>query len=224
MIRTSYGFHIIHVEAKQEARLKPLDEVKAEIEPILKKQKARRRRRVSPMLVETLAQDRRAGQSGAGAQPQRHHDRFGRARRAAAGHRQRSGIHERSVGAKKNDPPAVAPTPVGYVVYQVTEIQPPQTPTFEQIKDKVEQQFKDQRAQELLEQKTQELADRAHSEHDLEKAAKEVGATVKTSDLVSRSSQMPELGAMSWAGQRGVQHEARRNQRGDSRPAPTAWC
>jgi len=27
IIRTSYGFHIIHVEAKQEARLKRLDEV-----------------------------------------------------------------------------------------------------------------------------------------------------------------------------------------------------
>ena len=35
VVRTSYGFHIIHVEAKQEARLKPLDEVKVEIEPIL---------------------------------------------------------------------------------------------------------------------------------------------------------------------------------------------
>ena len=40
VIRTSYGFHIIHVEAKQQARLKPLDEVKAEIEPTLKQQKA----------------------------------------------------------------------------------------------------------------------------------------------------------------------------------------
>ena len=40
VIRTSYGFHIIHVEGKAAARLKPLDEVKAQIEPILKQQKA----------------------------------------------------------------------------------------------------------------------------------------------------------------------------------------
>ncbi len=40
IIRTSYGFHIIHVEGKQQARMKPLDEVKAEIEPTLKQQKA----------------------------------------------------------------------------------------------------------------------------------------------------------------------------------------
>src|SRR5208282_2302244 len=40
IIRTSYGFHIIHVESKQQARLKPLDEVKPEIEAVLKSQKA----------------------------------------------------------------------------------------------------------------------------------------------------------------------------------------
>jgi peptidyl-prolyl cis-trans isomerase D len=98
--------------------------------------------------------------------------------------------------AKKNDPPAIASTPAGYVVFQVTEIQPPQTPTFEQIKTKVEDQFRDQRAQSLLAQKTQELSDRAHADHDLDKAAKEVGATVKSSDLVDRTSQVPDLGAM----------------------------
>src|ERR1035437_6669158 len=38
IIRTSYGFHIIHVEGKQQARLKPLDEVKSQIEPLLKQQ------------------------------------------------------------------------------------------------------------------------------------------------------------------------------------------
>ncbi len=98
--------------------------------------------------------------------------------------------------ARKNDPPAVVATPVGYAVYQVTEIQPPQTPTFEQIKAKVEDQFREQRAETLLSQKTQELSDRAHADHDLNKAAKEVGATVKTSDLVDRTSQVPDLGPM----------------------------
>ena len=40
LIRTSYGFHIIRVEDKQTARVKPLDEVKAQIEPAIKQQKA----------------------------------------------------------------------------------------------------------------------------------------------------------------------------------------
>jgi len=81
----------------------------------------------------------------------------------------------------------------------VVEIQPPQTPTFEQIRAKVEEQFKDRRAQAQLAQKTQELSDRAHAEHDLAKAAKEIGASVKTSELVDRTSQVPEIGAMSGA-------------------------
>ena len=105
----------------------------------------------------------------------------------------------RCFSAKKNDPPAMAPTSQGYAIYQVTEIQPPQTPTFEQIKAQVDQQFKDQRAQALLAQKTQELSDRAHADHDLKKAAKDLGAALKTSDLVDANAQVPDLGPMNGA-------------------------
>ena len=49
----------------------------------------------------------------------------------------------------------------------------------------------------MLPQKTQELADRAHAAHDLKKTAKELGASVKTSDLVTMDSQVPDLGSMS---------------------------
>src|SRR5271166_6010270 len=197
IIRTSYGFHIIHVEAKQQARLKPLDEVKPEIEMVLKGQKASAEAQNLANAVQAVA--RTAG-----------------IRKAA----NEKGLTVTTVGpiaqseplpgvgnapefvsalfsAKKGDPPATAPLPLGYAVYQVTEVQPPQTPTFEQVKDKVEQQFKEQRAQAQLAQKTQQLADRAHAEHDLAKAAKEAGATVKSSELVDRTSQGPEVGAMS---------------------------
>jgi len=59
------------------------------------------------------------------------------------------------------------------------------------------QQFKQERAQTLLVQRLQELSDRARAEHNLKAAAKAVGATVKTSDLVTPSQQVPDLGAMS---------------------------
>ncbi|HTO44144.1 MAG TPA: peptidyl-prolyl cis-trans isomerase, partial [Burkholderiales bacterium] len=45
--------------------------------------------------------------------------------------------------------------------------------------------------------KTQELSDRARASHDLKKAAQELGAAVKTSELVTRSGQVPDIGAMS---------------------------
>jgi peptidyl-prolyl cis-trans isomerase D len=196
IISTTYGFHIIHVESKQDARLKPLDEVKPQIEPILKNQKAAAEAQSVANTLQTLS--RTAGMDKAAAQRNLTITTTG----LIAQSDQLPGIGNAPdfmtalFSAKKNDPPAVAPTPAGYVIYQVTEIQPPQTPTFEQVKTKVENEFRDQRAQTLLAQKTQELSDRAHADHDLAKAAKEVGATVKTSDLVDHTSQVPDLGPM----------------------------
>ena len=40
LVKSSYGFHIIRVDDKQDAHMKSLDEVKSEIEPQLKHQKA----------------------------------------------------------------------------------------------------------------------------------------------------------------------------------------
>ena len=197
VIRTSYGFHIIQVEAKQQARLKPLDEVKPEIEASLKGQKASGEAQNLATAIQTLARNEGLSKAAADkgltvttAGPVAEGDLL-------PGVGNAPDFVSALFAAKKNDPPATAALSQGFTVYQVTDIQPPQTPTFEQVKDKVEQQFKDQRAQALLAQKTQELSDRAHSEHDLAKAAKEIGATVKTSELVDRNSQVPEMGAMS---------------------------
>jgi peptidyl-prolyl cis-trans isomerase D len=197
VISTVDGFHVIHVDAKQPAQLKPLDEVKPEIEAVLKGQKASAEAQNLANAVQTLARTAGMGKAAAdkgltvtAAGPVAQGDPLpgvGNAPEFASA----------LFTAKKGDPPATAPLRQGYVIYQVTEIQPPQTPTFEQIKSNVEEQFKQQRAQTQLAQKTQQLADRAHAEHDLDKAAKEAGATVKTSELVDRTSQVPEVGAMS---------------------------
>ncbi len=199
IVRTSYGFHIIHVEAKQQARLKPLDEVKAEIEPILKQQMAAAQAQSVANTIQALA--RTQGMEKAAKDKNLTVATTGLITQTdqVPGLATTPDLMTALFGAAKNAPPAAAPTADGYVIYQVTDIQPPQTPTFDQIKAKLEDQFKDQQAQTLLARKTQELADRAHSEHDLAKAAKEVGATVKTSDLVDKNSQVPDVGPMSGA-------------------------
>jgi len=199
IIRTSYGFHIIRVEDKQTARVKPLDEVKAQIEPAIKQQKSAAAAQSLANSVQSSARsvgmEKAASEKGlsvtttemlAQTEPL---PGVGSAQELANG----------LFSAKKNDPPAIAQTPQGFAIYQVTEIQAPQTPTFEQIKAQIEEQFKAQRAQALLAQRTQELSDRAHAGHDLKKAATELGATVKTSDLVNATAQVPDVGAMSGA-------------------------
>jgi peptidyl-prolyl cis-trans isomerase D len=199
VIRTSYGFHIILVEDKQNARVKPLDEVKAQIEPAIKQQKAAAAAQNLANSVENLARsagiDKAAAEKGLSVTTT---DLVAQSD-ALPGLGPAQELSNALFSAKKNDPPAMTQTPQGYAIYQVTEIQPPQTPTFDQIKAQVEDQFKAQRAQALLAQKTQELSDRARAEHDLKKAAKELDASVKTSDLVNSTAQVPDVGALSGA-------------------------
>ena len=100
-------------------------------------------------------------------------------------------------GAADKSPADEVQLPQGFAVFQVGQIKPPATPTFEEIRSRMEDDFKNERSATLLTQKTRELADRAKAEHDLKKAAKEVGATVKTSDLVLPDGQVPDIGSMS---------------------------
>src|SRR5947207_2172784 len=97
-------------------------------------------------------------------------------------------------GQAPNSPPDQAQLHQGLAIYQLTAVKPPATPTFEEIRSRVEQEFKNERAAQLLTQRTQELADRAKVDHDLKKAAKESGAEFKTSDFVLPDAQVPDLG------------------------------
>src|SRR6202043_1650630 len=94
-------------------------------------------------------------------------------------------------------PPEQVQLPQGYAVFEVTAIKPAATPSFDEIRSRVESEFKNERVAGLLSQKTQELADRAKAEHDLKKAAKEAGAAIKTSDFVLPDGQVPAIGSMS---------------------------
>jgi peptidyl-prolyl cis-trans isomerase D len=102
-------------------------------------------------------------------------------------------------GQNQNAPPEMVPLHQGYAIYQVTDVKPPSTPTFEEIKERVEQEFKNERSAQLLTQKTQELADRAKANHDLKRAAKELGAAYKSSDFVLPDAQAPDIGSMTGA-------------------------
>jgi peptidyl-prolyl cis-trans isomerase D len=99
--------------------------------------------------------------------------------------------------ATEKSPPDVAPASQGIVVFQLLGVKSPATPTFEEIRSRVEDEFKNERSSILLTQKGQELSDRAKAEHDLKRAAKELGATVKTSDFVLPDGQVPDVGSMS---------------------------
>jgi len=196
LVKSSYGFHIIRVEDKQEAHLKTLAEVKPEIEQKVKQQKAARATETAANAV--LSQARTDGIDKAAAakgQTAVTTDFFSRTD-TLPGLAANPQFMEAVFSEAEKAPPDVVQVPQGYVVFQLLATKPPATPTFDEIRSKVETQFKNERAGFLLQQKTQELSDRAKAGHDLKKAAKEIGATVKASDLVAPDGQVPDIGSM----------------------------
>ena len=197
VIPTSYGFEIIRLDDRIPAHARTLEEVKAEIEPMVEAAK-------NQTLAEKLA---RAIENSA---------RTGSLEKAAADNGltvQESGFISRGdslpgigpspqfadavFGMNPNAAPASVPLTRGFAVAQVTAVKPPATPAFEQVKDRVTTELKQQKAQSMLGQKTQELSEKARASHNLREAAKAVGATMKTSELVAPDGQAPELGQLS---------------------------
>ena len=197
LVKSSYGFHIIRVDDKQDARMKSLDEVKAEIEPALKHQKAQQ---LAQRQAESLLREARTQGLDAAAAKQNipviNSDFFAR-RDMLPGLGPSPQFMEAVFAAQEKAPPDMAPTSQGTAVYDLQAIRPPATPTFEEIRTRIEDEFKTEQSRTLLTQKAQELSDRAKAAHDLKKAAKELGATMKTSDLVLPDGQVPEVGSMS---------------------------
>ena len=196
-VQSSFGFHIIQTEDKEDAHMKPLAEVKPGIEDAIKQEKIKGMVSQASTDAETIAQkqglDKAAAKYGAQVITSNPISRSDALPGIGASPQLMDAIF--SVNDKAG--PQDSQTPQGTVVFEVTKIDPARTPPFEEIKDRVTTEFKNQRAADLLRRKTQEMADRAHAEHDLAKAAKEAGATVKTSDLVSRTAQVPDIGSMS---------------------------
>jgi peptidyl-prolyl cis-trans isomerase D len=196
LVQSSYGFHIIHVDDKQEAHLKTLDEVKDQIEPIIKQEKAARA--ADSQAAALLRQARSAGldkaAAASGLEPIT--TDFVSRTDSLPGIGNSAQFTEAVFGQREKAPPEQAQLEQGYAVFEVLTVKPPATPTFEEIRSRVENEFKNERVAALLSQKTQELSDRAKAGHDLKKAAKELGAAVKTSDLVLPDGQVPDIGSM----------------------------
>jgi peptidyl-prolyl cis-trans isomerase D len=196
LVQSSYGFHIIHVDDKQDARMKSVDEVKSQIEPLIKQQRAAQaaQQQSDQLLSEARSTNLEKAASAKGLQVIT--TDFVNRNDLLPGIGTDPQFTNAAFGQNANAPPDVVPLHQGYAIYQVTAVKPPSTPTFEEIRGRVEQEFKNERAAQLLTQKTQELSDRAKAAHDLKKVAKELGAQYKTSDFVLPDGQVPDIGSM----------------------------
>jgi peptidyl-prolyl cis-trans isomerase D len=199
LVKTTYGFHIIKVDDKQQAHTKSLEEVKAQIEPLIKQQKASRAAESQASALLTGARSEGLPKAADNKHlPVVTTDFFARAD-TLPGIGNSPQLADAVFGQAEKSPPQLVQTSQGFVVFQLMGVKPPTTPTFEEIRSKVAEQFSNQRSTALLSQKTQELSDRAKAGHNLQKAAKELGASTKTSDFVLPDGQVPDIGSMSGA-------------------------
>ncbi|MBV8114467.1 MAG: peptidyl-prolyl cis-trans isomerase [Silvibacterium sp.] len=196
LVRSKYGYHILQVEEKQTAHTRPLSEVKTTIAALLTRQKEGQQ---AQAYAQQLASE--AAKSGLAATAAAHHLQvvttdFLNQSSVVPGLPDGSKMLADAFAAKKGGAPQVTTTGEGYAVFQVEDIQAAHAPTFADYKSHILDDYRQQQLPQLLSTKVNELANKAKADNDLAKAAKEVGATVKTSDLVGRDSQVPDIGAL----------------------------
>lgn len=196
VVKTQFGYHILQVEGKETAHLKPLDEVKSQILATLTRDKEGQQ---EAAFAQQLASE--AAKSSLAATAAAHHTQlvttdYLQQNAVIPGLADGTKLLGSAFSAKKGGAPQVASTGEGYAVFQVEDVKPPHAPTFDEYKAHLIDDFRQQQLPVLLARKINELADKAHAEGNLNQAAKEVGATVKTSDLVDRTGQVPDIGQL----------------------------
>jgi len=196
IVKSQFGYHVVQVEERQTAHAQSLSEV-------------------APTITATLVRE-------ASSQAQENYARNltseaiknGLEKTAAAHHLEvvttppveksgvipslpnSSGILAKAFDSKQGDPAQYAPTGEGYAVFQVTGTVAAHAPAFADWKSHVLDDYRNEQLPALVSQKTSELVSKAKSENDLAKAAKEVGASFKTSDLVGETGQVPDVGQL----------------------------
>ncbi|HKV28626.1 MAG TPA: peptidyl-prolyl cis-trans isomerase [Candidatus Acidoferrales bacterium] len=83
----------------------------------------------------------------------------------------------------------------GYIIISVDKIAAGHQGTLAEVRGRVLADFRKEKAQDLAEQKAQDLAKRIKTGDSLDKAAKSTGLTAKSTDPITRTSQIPDLGS-----------------------------
>jgi peptidyl-prolyl cis-trans isomerase D len=194
IVKSQFGYHIVQVEERQTAHTQQLNEVLPTIQATLIRQKAAQ---AEDNYARALTSE--AIKNGLEKTAAAHHLEVAttppvNSHGVISALPDGSQLIGKAFQSKQGDPPQFAPTGEGYAIFQVTGIAPAHAPSFADWKSHVLDDYRDEKLPALLSQKTRELADKAKASNDLAKAAKEAGATVKTSDLVGETGQAPDLG------------------------------
>ena len=199
VIKTQFGYHILQVEAKNTAHVKPLAEVRGEITPVLEQQRANTAEQsFASQLVADAAKngiDKAAANKGLHAQTTDFVAKDG----VIAGVSDGTALLSKAFASAKGAAPESVATGDGFAVFQVQDIKAAHAPDFDSYKQHIADDYREQQVPQLMSEQLAKVDARAKATNDLRKAAAEANLPVKTSDLVGHDGQVPDLGALSGA-------------------------
>jgi peptidyl-prolyl cis-trans isomerase D len=199
LVRSQFGYHIIQTESKETAHTKALADVKDSIVEAISAQRAAAA--AQNYAAQLVTEAKKNGLDKTAAAHNLHvqtTDYLGRTSTIASLPDSASLISA-AFGAAKGAAPEMVSTGDGFAIYQVTDVKPAHAPDFDSFKGQLLTDYREQKAPELLNQQITRLSTRAKELGDLKKAAAEMNLPLKTSDLVGRDAQVPDIGALTGA-------------------------
>jgi len=202
LVKTTYGYHIIQVEAHEQAHLQPFDEVKAQLTVDYEKRQANQKmQELSDKAVAALHKD------------PAHPDQVGQSLGLPVIHADNIAASDPipQIGQSKEFTDAVASLRKGEitagpvalqngkaVVVEVTDVQPARQASFEEAMADVKTRAGKDKLDKLIADKAKELVSKTQAMGgDLEKAAKSMNIEVKTSADVDRQGTIETVGTAS---------------------------
>jgi peptidyl-prolyl cis-trans isomerase D len=198
LVKTQYGFHIIQVIDREQARTQTLDEVKASIVNQLQQQRAEQ---LGDTTSTQIADEiRRGGKVPIEDLAKKFNMTTGEAKLVEAAQPlpelgNAPGLMDGVFRQRAGDLSAPIHTDAGYVVVSVKDIQPMHPATLAEVHDRVTADLRTEKAVALAKARADELAKRTKGGENFAAAAKALGLEVKTSEPISRTGSIPDLGS-----------------------------
>ncbi len=196
LVKSMFGFHIIKMIEREEARTRSLDEVKGTIVPILAKQLADEK--LAGMSDQLAAAVRQSSRTPLEEIAKQFNLQLGTVPPVAASDPLgplgvSSEVRDFVFSAQKGEDSAPLRLDRGTVIVRVTDIQPAHQATLGEVRAKVEADYRAEQATGLARERAQELAKRAQGGEALAAAAKALGLEDQTSELLSRNDTLAGL-------------------------------
>ncbi|MBI3405152.1 MAG: peptidylprolyl isomerase [Acidobacteria bacterium] len=198
LVKTEFGFYIIKIIDRENARTQPFEEVRDSIVKLLSATKAEDRlRELTDKLAEAVRKSNRAPIADIAKQfsltvqetgllgPSDPVGELGPSRE----------LHDEILRLKKDELSQPFHLDRGVAIFSVKDIEPAHPGTLAEAHARILGDYRREKSVELAKTRADELAARTKSGEDLSKAAKALGLDVKTSEAFARAGSIPDVGS-----------------------------